>query len=170
MARTVVVLCDVHLEEGKRVEAEELPPIVVEGRGPRVLALCAQHRHEFYDPFVDLVDDLARDESDDEPDQGGEAGGQLPDEQESSDEEEESSDEQQPPMDDPDRVVAETPAMTAVPNQPDTARWQCPVKGCDKSYSASCDLRADDLNRLGNLHLSTAHHLDKAARQELLTA
>jgi hypothetical protein len=60
--------------------------------------------------------------------------------------------------------------MTDLPDEPDTARWSCPVDGCDKTYTASGDNRAEDLKRLGNLHLSTSHGLDKTARRELLSA
>ena len=158
MARTVMVLCDVHLEEGKRVAAEELPPIEIEGNGPRVLALCRRHKREYYDPFVDLVDDLARDLSDESP---REAGPEPQDEEPDHDGSE---------RDDQESVVEESPAMSVVPDQPDTARWDCPLDDCDKSYSASGDTRAEELKRLGNLHLSTSHHLDKAAREEMLSA
>ena len=158
MARTVMVLCDVHLEEGKRVAAEELPPIEIEGNGPRVLALCREHKREYYDPFVDLVDDLARDLADESPrETGPEAQNEEP-EQDGSE------------RDDQESAVAESPAMSVVPDQPGTARWDCPMDDCDKSYSASGDTRAEELKRLGNLHLSTSHHLDKAAREEMLSA
>jgi hypothetical protein len=159
VARTVVVLCDVHLEYGERVEAEELPPIRIEGQGSRVLALCKEHKREYYDPFVDLVDDLGQDLPD----------GKEHPETKALDEEDQSPDEGQS-ADDPDRVVAESPAMKVVSGEPETAEWECPVDDCDKTYTASGDTRAEDLKRLGNLHLSTAHHLDKAARNEMLTA
>jgi hypothetical protein len=61
VARIAVVFCDLHLEKGERVQAEELPPITIEGKGPRVLALCPEHKRDFYDPFVELVDDLGQD-------------------------------------------------------------------------------------------------------------
>lgn len=171
MARAVVVLCDVHLENGKRVRAEELPPIDIEGKGPRVLALCSQHKKEYYDPFVELVDDLARALSDgDAPVLDAGQGGTDQAEADDDADQGETGSPDRPSREDPERAVEESPAMTAVPDQPDTARWDCPVDGCDKSYSASGENRAEDLKRLGNLHLSTAHDMDKAARVELLSA
>lgn len=209
MARTVVVHCDLCLEEGERTEAEELPPITIEGKRPRVLALCPDHKQDYYDPFVELVDDLAQEypedssdsdeeeawddepeddeeaeeDSEDQPDEEGEASydeaddvseeaSEEGDEDEDSDEEEADEEEEtdEEADDDPEQIVAESPAMSAVPDEPDTARWDCPVDDCDKSYTASGDNRAEELKRLGNLHLATGHHLDKAARQELLSA
>ncbi|QNN53329.1 hypothetical protein [Nocardioides mesophilus] len=176
MARTVVVLCDVHLEQGRRVKAEELPPVAIEDKGPRVLALCAACRRDYYDPFKQLVEDLAQElPEQDAPlsGPGDEQEGESGDEQEgeSGDEtEQQEPEEDEPQREDPERVIAESPAMQVVPDEPDTARWDCPMDDCDKSYSASGENRAEDLKRLGNLHLSTGHHLDKAARQELLSA
>ena len=157
-------MCDVHLEEGQRVEAAELPPITIEGKGPRLLALCPEHKRAFYDPFVDLVEDLALDLP------GGRVQQQPSGDTQGEDQDETADQDLGSTRDDPDQVVAESPAMTVVPDQPDTARWDCPMDDCDKSYSASGDNRAEDLKRLGNLHLSTGHHLDKAARLELLSA
>lgn len=165
MARALVVLCDVHLEEGQRVEAEELPPISIDGKDPRVLALCAQHKKDFYDPFLELVDDLARDPSDDDSDELPVGAAPESPEPERDEEEQDSSS-----FDDPDRVIAEMPSMRAIADEPETAQWDCPLDDCDKTYTASGDTRAEDLKRLGNLHLSRAHHLDKPARRELLSA
>ena len=163
MARRVVVLCDVHLEEGERVEAAELPPITVEGNGPRVLALCEEHKRDYYDPFVELVEDLGLDSAEEGTSKA------IPDDDSADDSAaEEESDAEQDTGDDPQQVVDEAPAMTAVSD--DTARWDCPVDDCDKNYSASGEHRAEDLKRLGNLHLSTAHGLDKGARREVLSA
>ena len=173
MARAVVVFCDLHLEEGQRVEAEELPPITIEGKGPRVLALCPEHKRDYYDPFMELVEDLAQEipeeQSLEEPSEDGEATAEdeTPEDESAEDQ---TPDQEEAASDDPEQVVAESPAMTVVPDEPDAARWDCPVDDCDKTYSASGGNRADELKRLGNLHLSTAHHLDKAARLELLSA
>lgn len=161
MARRVVVLCDVHLEEGTRVEAAELPPITVEGNGPRVLALCEEHKRDYYDPFVELVEDLGLDSAEEGTSKA------IPDDS-AADPAHEDPDADEETGDDPQQVVDEAPTMTAVSG--DTARWDCPVDDCDKSYSASGEHRAEDLKRLGNLHLSTAHGLDKGARQEMLSA
>ena len=181
MARIVTVMCDVHLEQGERVEAEELPPISIEGKAPRVLALCEEHKRDFYDPFAELVEDLAHDAEDDEPRplpddvraddpaDSSDAEGDK-DEDEGDDREDHDRDDDQYGLDDPDEVIEETPSMSVVPGEEDTAEWACPVDDCDKSYTASGDTRAEDLKRLGNLHLSTAHHLDKAARVDLLSA
>jgi hypothetical protein len=187
MARTVVVICDVHQERGQRVECEELPPITIEGKSPRVIALCPQCKDEYYDPFKQLVDDLGLEVSDGDDQQptrtddspaekaekAGEAdapSGEESDEVESSTDDQEEKDDEEPSTEDPDRIVAESPAMDVVRGEPDTARWTCPVDDCGKTYEASGEQRADDLKRLGNLHLSTSHHLDKAARLDLLSA
>ena len=170
MARRVVVLCDVHLEEGERVEAEELPPITVEGKSARILALCPEHKHDYYDPFVELVDDLGVDASDEGTtkaihDKAPSAGAQ-PDEGS-----EDTTDDDSGERDENDQAalaVTESPTMTVVDD--DTARWDCPVDDCDKQYSAAGEHRAEDLKRLGNLHLSTAHGLDKGERREVLSA
>jgi hypothetical protein len=177
VARTVVVMCDLHLENGQRVEAEELPPITMEEKGPRVLALCPEHKREYYDPFAELVEDLGLEPPDAQAGQGSaepkpQGGGEA--EEKSSDGEptqDRSGDQDaEPSREDPDRVVAESPAMTVVSDEPETARWDCPVDDCDKTYSASGENRAEDLKRLGNLHLRTVHDLDKAARLQLLSA
>jgi hypothetical protein len=176
-----------HLEEGQRVEAEELPPISIEGKGPRVLALCPEHKRDYYDPFMELVEDLAQEMPEEEapsgtskksrketPQQEERTAEDETQDDESAEEDEsaedDASDQEEASSDDPDQIVAESPAMTVVPDQPDTARWDCPMDDCEKTYSASGGNRAEDLKRLGNLHLSTAHHLDKAARIELLSA
>jgi segregation and condensation protein B len=200
------VLCDVHLEEGKRVRAEELPPISMDDKGPRVLALCPRHKREFYDPFLELLDDLGTEADDDEPpaaveDEADEDEGEEDEAEEHEDEandegdeddaddaaedddedrdqggdededEAEKADDSEPaPFEDPDRLIAKSPTMSPVPDEPETARWDCPIDGCDKSYTASGKTRGEDLKRLGNLHLSTAHGLDKPARRELLSA
>lgn len=178
MARTVVVICDVHKERGQRVECEELPPITVEGKGPRVLALCPECKSEYYDPFKELVDDLAQELSEEKDQQqtmsvdapAGKAEVAEPPSRDEPDEAESAAAEDEPSTEEPDQIVAESPAMDVVRSEPDTARWTCPVDDCGKTYEASGEKRADDLKRLGNLHLSTSHHLDKAARLELLSA
>src|SRR3954453_22174019 len=179
MARQIVVMCDVHLEQGQRVEAQELPPITVEGKGPRVLALCPEHKQDYYDPFVELVEDLgletpeknptraAPEEAQPPTSNGKEATATETDDSAGGSEKQDVSESQR---EDPAQVIAESPTMSALPDEADAARWECPVDDCDKSYSASGEHRAEDLKRLGNLHLSTSHNLDKAARVDLLSA
>jgi len=179
MARKIVVMCDVHLEQGQRVEAQELPPISVEGKRPRVLALCAEHKHDYYDPFVELVEDLGVEtpeknaaktspyEAQQQTTDRAEATATETNDSADSGEEQDVSESQ---GGDPAQVIAESPTMTAVRDEPDAARWDCPIDDCGKSYSASGEHRAEDLKRLGNLHLSTTHNLDKAARVDLLSA
>lgn len=179
MARQIVVMCDVHLEQGQRVEAQELPAITVEGKGPRVLALCAEHKHDYYDPFVELVEDLGLETPEKNPQRATPDGAQSPTtngmeatatETNSSAGSMEQQDVSESQRENPAQVIAESPTMTAVHDEPDAARWDCPIDDCDKSYSASGEHRAEDLKRLGNLHLSTSHNLDKAARVDLLSA
>ena len=61
MAREIItsIWCDPCLKiDDVRTEGEELPPITIGNGKPRVLAMCKQHRTDFYDPFVDAVMEL----------------------------------------------------------------------------------------------------------------
>lgn len=59
MAREVIVRtwCDPCLAEDRHTEAEELPPLALTGRKPRVVALCEVHRKELFDPLAQLLAD-----------------------------------------------------------------------------------------------------------------
>lgn len=58
MARSTVtyIFCDFCLGENDvQTEAQELPPITLGNAKPRLLALCKQHREDWYEPFVEAV-------------------------------------------------------------------------------------------------------------------
>lgn len=49
--------CDLCLElDGEQVEGEEMPPIMVGNKKPRVLAVCKQHQVDFFDKFVEVLE------------------------------------------------------------------------------------------------------------------
>lgn len=60
MAREVkrIIWCDLCQQlDDVQTEAEEMPPITVGARKPRVLAVCVGHKESFYDKFMEVLEE-----------------------------------------------------------------------------------------------------------------
>lgn len=58
MAREIElrVWCDPCMQiDGERVEGEEMLPIIIGRAKPKVIAMCTQHKEDFWDPFVEAI-------------------------------------------------------------------------------------------------------------------
>lgn len=61
MAREIVISiwCDPCLTlDDVHTEGEELPPITIGNSKPRVMAMCKEHRENFYEPFVEALNQM----------------------------------------------------------------------------------------------------------------
>lgn len=59
MAREIkqLIWCDLCMEiDGVQTEAEEMPPVTIGNKKPRVLAACKEHQVEFFDKFVEILE------------------------------------------------------------------------------------------------------------------
>lgn len=65
MAREIIttILCDVCLNDeeiDEKVEAVEMPPVSIGGAAPKVVALCEEHKADYWEPFIVLLDNLGQ--------------------------------------------------------------------------------------------------------------